>query len=285
MTRQYAPLVRLALTFLLTPTCLALPAAAQVTAWGEGGGELFVVHLPVGAMNSVGPTGAPNMESLALVPDGRVLGLVDTGSAADIYEMNTDTGAATLLVSADQPGAVGLTVLDDGRVFLSVGQEVREVDTGTGTTSLLADLGFPVVDLADNGIDVIAWVADNFDGLLYSIDSTSGVASLLREVEYSYTIGLMAAPDGGLWYMTLGGGVLAPPVTRYVSHRIGDFGSGDLLEFGQFSYPSGSPQAQVKSLAFRGVEPIAEVPVTGAVGQLLMMLLIVAAGWLLLVRR
>lgn len=259
-------------------------ADAQVTAWGEGGGQLFIVHLPGGAMNPVGPTGAPNMEALALAPDGRVLGLVDTGSAAEIYELDTETGAATLLVTADQPGAVGLTILDDGRVFLSVGQEIREVDLGSGATSLLADLGFPVVDLADDGVDIVAWVADDIDGFLYSVDSTTGASSLLRDGLIADTLGLMVSTDASIWYLALGGGVLAPPRTTYVPSRLGEHGAGEAASYDIFEYFAGDPRANVSSLAFRGFESLAEVPGPGPVGQLLLTLLLVAAGWFVIVR-
>lgn len=265
---------------------VAPSAHAQVLAWGEGGGELWAINLPGGDMTSVGPTGlAFGMTALARTADGRLLGLADTGSAAQLHDVDKETGAATLVVSFDQPGVQGLAVLDDGRIFFSVGTEVRELNPGDGSTQLVATLSDVVTALGDDGAMLLA-LTDPIDGMeIFRVDPADGQTTLINDSPELTPFALAVAvdPSGNLWKLNYGGGVLT--VVSFVPQRVEDFGAGDVTTYESFAFFFGSPQAQLNSLAWEGVATLAEVPGPSPLGQMLLTLLLVSAGWFVLIRR
>ena len=275
------------LTLLLLGCAGAAPAVAQTLAWGEGGGQLWTVDLPGGDMTSIGPTGlASGMEALARTPDGRLLGLVDTGLAAELYEVDTETGAATLVVGFDAPGASGLAVLEDGRIFFSVDSEILELDPSDGSTQSVAVLGESVTALADDGSSLLALVyLDPTGAQMFRVEPADGQTTLINdaaELIGGYR-GILVDPGGQVWTLSLGGGILT--VVSFVPQRIDDFGAGAITTYDSFEFFFGAPQAQLNSIAWSGLAPLAEVPGPGPLGQFLLALLLVIAGWFVLLRR
>lgn len=260
-------------------------ADAQVTAWGAAGGQLWSIGLPSGSMASVGPTGLPDntfVVGMDRALDGRLLGLVVSVGTSAIYEFDTSTGQAKPFLTLDlDESMVGMAALDDGRIFVLHDSSIYEVNTATGATSFLVDVG-PFGTLADDGSNLIAAVSGPGQMEIYSVDPDSGAPELIRSepdfitARWASTVG----PGGRLWLLRKS----CPPLLgcSFAYQEIEDFGAGDSTTTDCCFYGFLDPQIQLSSLAWNGLSPAIAVPALRPVGQLLLTLLLVGAGWFVL---
>lgn len=262
-------------------------AEAQTSAWGEAGGELWSIGLPNGQMESVGTTGLASDQFVAAMeraPGGRVLGLVVRPGTSAIFEFDTSTGQATPFLTLDLDESMfGLTVLDDGRTFVLHDSSIYEVDTASGTTSFLVDIG-PFGTLADDGSNLLAVLPGVDEQQIYSVDPDTGVANLVRAAAdlNPSRVAATVGPGGKLWLLRRSCSLSG---CNFAYQEIEDFGSGDSTLTECCGYFLPDPRVGLASLAWNGLSPAVAIPSLGPIGQLLLLLLIVTAGWFLLIKR
>jgi hypothetical protein len=107
-----------------------------------------------------------------------------SGTASNLYSLNTTTGVATLIGSTGQPRMVGLVVDEDSTIY-TVSEETNSglwtLNPTTGAATLVGRLGFNLQE-GDMTIDPVSgqmYVSDGIGDDLYTVDKTTGAATFV----------------------------------------------------------------------------------------------------------
>ncbi len=141
------------------------------------------VATKVATLTGPGITTTNPVSSLAWNPgDGFLYGntTADTGSAATLYRIDPNTGAATQIGLVGIDEVFGLGFGQDGILYgTDFSGRFLSVSTSTGIASVIGSTGIPfgVFDLASRPEDGKIFVLSNFDQSIYTVDPSTGVAT------------------------------------------------------------------------------------------------------------
>ncbi|MEM1430486.1 MAG: hypothetical protein AAGG09_13615 [Pseudomonadota bacterium] len=121
--------------------CVTVPVAASATTMyvHDVNGTLATVDTGTGATTIIGDLGR-QLTDIAFDPFGNLFGITFT----ELYSVNLQTAATSLIGSLGIGGATGLVFGTDGTLYTASQSETElyTVDTGTGAASSLGDIGF-----------------------------------------------------------------------------------------------------------------------------------------------
>jgi sugar lactone lactonase YvrE len=216
--------------------CTLVAIAASLSVIGSAGADptgysankvdqpgFYAIDLATGAATLIGPM--PQVNGLAFAPDGRLFGVVDTGTDS-LVTIDPTTAAVTPIGPLNLPSGndvlnTGLTFGADGRLWMSAGastgqtsfNEWYELDPATGQAlgagqvllqGLVGDPNERVFALAAR-CDGAIFGMDG-DEQLYQIDPDAALATAIGAPANAVTIpsGIDFASDGALWGITFG---------------------------------------------------------------------------------
>jgi hypothetical protein len=177
---------------------------SQSTIYGVAAGPqspytLYRISAATGAGSVVAPISAFEVRSIAFAPNGSLY-----GSALEFFSLkpllvtiNTSTGAATQIKSIT--GVTGNSVPNDfafrsdGLLFALYGGKLYTIDVSSGVATLIGipnTTDYPVA-LAFSSGDTL-YLADKTN--LYTVNQTTGAASLMTSLAYDASLGLDSQP-------------------------------------------------------------------------------------------
>jgi outer membrane protein assembly factor BamB len=179
---------------------LAMDASGNLFGTVANGSSLYSFDPSTGAATLIGSHGLGNVEGLDF--NGETLIAVDyTNDPPPIYELDTSTAAATLIVTADT--SIGLvrsmTVLDANTVLVrsDMDDALRTIDLNTGETNILAS------DLPEiHGMDTLSdgnLYGVCISGMLYRINPANGQTTLIGDTGAMLWLDLTAAGQFCPW--------------------------------------------------------------------------------------
>lgn len=160
--------------------------------------ELIAVDVATGDAVLVG-TFEPDLYDIAFSPLGELYGV----TRRDLYRVNTETGAATLVGAFDLGSTVGINALtfdSEGTLFAASSQRgnLYQIDTANGDGSLIGPLG--VGSAGDVTFDRLGrLVLTTSTNRLYEINTDTGAATLIGPLNISGVYGVARAPNGQLY--------------------------------------------------------------------------------------
>lgn len=126
------------------------------------------------------------------------------GAGGSLLSLNTTTGAATVIAPLSGVGftrPTGLTIHSSGAAYTWIdpsSDDLATLDLNTGAWSIVGDAG---IGTAEHGYAFIGntLYLVNFDGSVYTVDTTTGAATILGGIGVSAHHGDVN-PDNGLYY-------------------------------------------------------------------------------------
>lgn len=156
-----------------------------------------------GALTLIG-SGSATLDAIAVLSNGWLFGV--SRATADIYSINPGTGATTVI------GSTGLATAGGGDSLTSDGTQMYltyetgnnpanlyMIDTGTGAATLIGNSGGP--EFSGTGFIGGTLYAFGIDNKIYTVDTTSGVATLVNALSanISGVDAAAAVPEPSAW--------------------------------------------------------------------------------------
>ena len=181
-----------------------------VTGRGPGSqGELLAVNTETGEGTSLGESGVMPLMSVTINP-------VDTS----LYALNTTVFTPSSIIKLNAFDGIGFNVIDsevgvnaiafdnDGTLFgFGKDNKLFTIDLNTGAGTEMGDIGFKVIAGTINPSDGTMWVSSGEltgKGDIYTIDKTTGLATLIGNAGLSETIYSLGFDGNGTLYGTTG---------------------------------------------------------------------------------
>jgi hypothetical protein len=182
-----------------TTRCEASPPAFRFdTLYTIRESDNYLVSIDVNTMvyTTIGPTGVANGDfgGLAYDPNHDILYWIPGRFEEDLYVLNQNTGAATLVGNHGISDLFGLAYDSTNDVLyatqFSGGTNLYSLNTGTGMGTLIGDTGEGIGGLAYNGsTDQLVGIHDG-SGELYEIDRSTAALTLIHDGDTNNDSGL-----------------------------------------------------------------------------------------------
>jgi len=157
------------------------------------------------AFTDIGPLGVPVIfEGLAYDPNTDTLYLIDGRSNLELFEVNRNTGQATLIGAHGITDLFGLAFDSKNNVLYGTqfagGSGFYSLDVNNGQAAFIADLAVGIGGLAYDSLnDRLVGIQDGA-GDLYEIDRANGQLTLLLDGAFTNDSGLAYDPDKDLFW-------------------------------------------------------------------------------------
>lgn len=246
-------------------------AGAQFLYGSEyGGGAVYRISPADGTFVTLGAPGPSEFPGLAYNPNTNTLYGTDQ---QNLYTVNMTTGAATLVGSHGVAnGITGLTFNSAYTVMYSIGFDgnLYSVNPATGAATSIGALGhspIAIVDLATNSAGTV--YAAGTDANLYTVNTSTGATTLLGALTGT-NVGLTAIafdPNDVLYAIdTISDRLMTVNVTTRVATPVS---AGAVGTYGD-----------IRGLAFVSGSAASGIPALGALGLLLLGVVLALVGWI-----
>lgn len=178
---------------------LAASAPAQQTYCATLGGQLYELDLTAQTLTPVTGTGVNLLFGIANL--GSPSELLISGVTAGRFHVDLTTGTVTSLAGGSLPMFALCNNEDDGKVYAASLGNLYEIDSSSGAETLVGSTGLPNIWGLDYVPSLSSFVAhDPISSQLYSLDPATGSSTLIGPTNMSGLVAIWYDRAGGTLY-------------------------------------------------------------------------------------